>query len=144
MPKKKEVGAKEKNLMRRYLIWCYKTTKEDLDRIERYFTQRVVDEQLLKCLQKDPAIKKGADKDLVKAVDDFQQYMNIKLEKAVRQKFADQDQAVFHPEYHYLKLRFEAIEKTVVHFFGKVELSHIEALYETEMTRRILEAREHT
>jgi len=45
------MNLKEKNLLRRYLIWCYKTTKEELDKVDRYFTQDVADAYILKCLR---------------------------------------------------------------------------------------------
>lgn len=35
------------------------------------------------------------------------------------------------------------MEQVIVEILGKKELQTIQALYETEMTRRILEAREH-
>jgi len=37
-----------------------------------------------------------------------------------------------------------AIEKTIKYFLGDKELEKINHLYEQEMTKRILEAREHT
>jgi len=42
----------QKNLIRSYLVWCYKTTKEDLDKIDRYFTQNHVDNFILSRLKK--------------------------------------------------------------------------------------------
>ena len=42
---------KERNLIKRYLVWCYKTTKEELDKIDRYFTQLIADEFILKQLK---------------------------------------------------------------------------------------------
>ena len=33
MSKKRQFTQNEKNLIRRYLVWCYKTTKEELDKI---------------------------------------------------------------------------------------------------------------
>lgn len=50
--KKVKISYSQENLIRSYLIWCYKTTKEDLDRIDRYFTQVLVDRRLLDILLK--------------------------------------------------------------------------------------------
>ena len=44
------LSTEEKDLVRRYLVWCFKTTKEDLDRIDRKFTQLSVDRDMLKDL----------------------------------------------------------------------------------------------
>jgi hypothetical protein len=137
------MNKNEKNLVRRYLIWCYKTTKEDLDRIDRYFTQFEVDRQLLKTLQSMKGWKNVADPEQYKnLVDQFETYLHEKKSKAQAKKFYSPPK--LSAEYLYLRNRFEAIEKAVVHFLGKKELVKIERLYEEEMTRRILEAREHT
>jgi len=46
-----------KTLTKRYLLWCYKTTKEQLDWIDRKFTQIQVDRYTLKCLLKSKDLK---------------------------------------------------------------------------------------
>ena len=142
MPKKKKLTQNEKNLMRRYLMWCYKTTKEDLDRIDRYFTQSVVDQLILKDLQKSKDFKKNGK--YKKQVDAFAVYMETKTEKAQTVKFADKNCKEIKGEYLYSVNRFKAIEKVIVSFFGKKGLLEIEGLYEEEMSLRILEAKEHT
>ena len=65
------------HLTRRYLTWCYKTTKENLDRIDRYFTQDTVDQFLLQSLKEDPQAK-----GISSAIDAFAQYMDAKFKKA--------------------------------------------------------------
>jgi len=136
MPRKASLTANERNLIRRYLIWCYKTTKEDLDRIDRYFTQIKADEVVLKQLRKARA---HADR-----VGQFQAYMKSKEDNALKKKFKDGKGGEMLPEYQYLRQRFTAIETAICYFLGVKELKKICSLYETEMTRRILEAREHT
>ncbi len=135
----------EKQLTRRYLIWCYKTTKEELDKVDRYFTQLPVDDFILKKLKSFKEYKgvKGQTA-YRKKVDDFSLYMGKKEMNILKKKFLNSTKATFHPEYQYLKNRFFAIEKSIIHFFGPKELTKIRQLYEEEMTRRILEAREHT
>ncbi len=133
---------KEQGLVRRYLVWCYKTTKEELDKIDRYFTQAVVDDYLVERLENLPENKPGTP--FNKSVEGFIQYAQEKRSKAQGKKFTDSTQRTLHPDYQYLKARFEAIEQAICHFFDQKELEKITALYEKEMTERILQAREHT
>lgn len=133
----------EKNLMRRYLTWCYKTTKEELDKIDRYFTQLIADDFTLKQLQGTKGYKSSTDKDYKNLVDQFKVYMDKKESSVLKKKFKDQKHAKLNPEYQYLRARFSALEKTIKHFFGVNELVKIRSLYEQEMTNRILQAREH-
>lgn len=143
MPSRKKLSSPEKDLIRRYLIWCYKTTKEELDRVDRYFTQAIVDEKLLKAL-KSEAKKAGDNPVLTKKVEEFQTYMDTKMKNVLPKKYLDVSKKVLQPEYWYLQTRFKAIEQAIVSFLGEKELRSVQNLYETEMTRRILEAREHT
>jgi hypothetical protein len=143
--KKPQLNSTEKKLVRRYLIWCYKTTKEDFDRIERYFTQLKVDHHVLALLSQKPELKDPEfGPEYLKKINEFQKYIEEKAERVLPQKFADQDRGKLQPGYWYLKNRLEALEKAIVCFLGPVELRKIQALYEEEMTRRIMDAREHT
>ena len=137
------LAQKEQGLIRRYLVWCYKTTKEELDKIDRYFTQAVVDDYLIERLKTSPEYKARATP-FHKSVEDFIQYALEKKTKAEGRKFADSAQAVLHPDYQYLNARVTAIEQAICHFFDQKELERVAALYENEMTERILKAREHT
>jgi len=134
---------REKDLMRRYLVWCYKTTKEELDKIDRYFTQLIADDFTLKQLQGTQGYKSSVDKDYKNLVDQFKLYMDKKESSVLKKKFKDHKRTKLNPDYHYLWSRFAAIEKTIKHFLGVKELAKISLLYEQEMTRRILQAREH-
>ncbi len=131
--------AEEKKLIRRYLVWCYKTTKEELERVDRKFTQLVVDGRILKELEKNserPFIEKE--------IAEFKLYMATKRSDAQKSKFSDTALSNLNPRYVYLKNRFLAVKKAIADFLGKKELADIERLYEEEFTRRILESREHT
>ena len=88
--KSKKITANEQKLVWRYLLWCYKTTKETLDRIDRYYTQLWVDKFVLEDL------KAGS---YVKDNDEYRKFVDV---------FAD---------YKYLRNRFGAIEKAITHFF---------------------------
>ena len=131
--------SNERQLVRRYLIWCYKTTKEDLDRVDRYYTQFLVDQFVLDCLNKN----KNSDADYKKLVKNFEEYMAKKRANVDIKKFQDPTQNKLNPDYQYLHNRFLAIKKAIIQFLGKKELTKIINLYEEEMTNRILTAREH-
>ncbi len=139
-----QLNPDAKNLVRRYLLWCYKTTKEEFERIERKFTQLLVDEYVFDKLKKLPLtlpfeIQKGY---LVK-LDEFKNYIDKKRHDALTQKFSDQETQTLKGDYLYLRNRLTAIEKAIVHFLGPTQLKVIKSLYEKEMTERILTAREH-
>ena len=134
---------KEQDLIRRYLVWCYKTGKEELDKTDRYFTQAVVDDYLTERLKSLPEYEDRRTS-FYKSVEDFVQYAREKKAKAVEKKFADPAQTALHPDYQYLKARFAAIEQAICHFFDQKEVERIAALYEKEMTERILKAEGHT
>jgi len=139
------LAQNEKNLMRRYLLWCYKTTKEELDKIDRYFTQEKADRFILKNLKKNKELKIQKTKDACSGmVKDFEEYIELKILKANKKKFLDEKKKDLHPGYHYLRNRLEGIEKAGSHFLGKKAFDEIINLYEKEMTERILSAREHT
>ncbi|MDD3375550.1 MAG: hypothetical protein PHY73_07520 [Candidatus Omnitrophica bacterium] len=126
------------NLKKRYLLWCYKTTKEQLDWVDRKFTQLEVDRYVLKSLLKSKDLKSHP------KVDEFISYIEAKEKRGLKEKFLDAKSKKLKPEYVYLKSRLFAIEKAIVHFCGAKALKEIDALYESEMTRRILEARDHS
>ena len=130
----------QKNLIRRYLIWAYQSTRESFERIERKTTQLMVDEYVLASLEKDKGKK---DKDYQKQVDEFIKYIHSKKQDEISQKFTDSTKKKYHPQYLYFKNRLTAIEGAIAKFLGKSELKKIESLFEAEFTRRILESKDH-
>ena len=138
----KKIKAHEKALIRRYLVWCYKTTKESLDRIDRKFTQAAVDHYVLAHLRGVKGSGK-AHEDYDKLVEDFRGYIANKEKEGLGQKLVDGKKNVLHPQYFYLQNRLNALQAAIRHFLGPRELIKIDLLYEQEMTRRILESREH-
>ena len=133
MRKKGKLNAGRQHLIRRYLLWAYKSTKESFERIERKTTQLTVDEFILKYLFKHKYEIPPA----------FKTYISDKRKDELKLKFVDGDKQKLHPEYVYLKDRLEAIEAAIAYFLGAKELRQIQELYEKEFTRRILEARDH-
>lgn len=135
----------EKNLVRRYLLWCYKMTKEELERIDRKFTQLKVDEFVSRDLNGQMKSLKGKDsEEFLKKIEEFTEYIAKKKENADLEKFSDTSTKKLKTHYLYLEKRLSAIEKAITSFLGIAELRKIRDLYDQEMTRRILESREHT
>lgn len=133
-----------RNLIRRYLLWSYKMTKEELERIDRKFTQLEVDEFVAREFQRQIKTLKEKDREeFLKKIDEFKVYMAKKKQNADLEKFADASARRLKPQYLYLEKRLNAIEKAITSFLGVGELRKIQNLYDQEMTRRILESREH-
>jgi hypothetical protein len=124
-----------RNLKKRYLVWLYKTTKESLDRIERKFTQLEIDRLILAHLKKLDRQKKVSS-----FIADFKTYIQNKEKEGLGLKYQGLN---LKPEYYFLVLKLEAIEATIVKELGRKALLEIKSLYENEMTRRILESKEH-
>ena len=77
MKKSSNLSQENKRLIKRYLTWCYKTTKEELDRIDRMFTQLLVDAYVLSKLEHNSEVRR------LKELDKFRLYIQNKEEKAL-------------------------------------------------------------
>jgi len=140
----KESNLNEKKLKSRYLVWLYKTTKEQLDRIDRKFTQLEVDRFIQSGLEKDiKGLSTGQKDNLAKYLNEFKEYIAKKEAEAGALKFDSQKPKKEKPEYVFLKLKLKQIEKKIEVLLGKKALEEISDLYEQEMLRRIIEEREH-
>jgi len=130
----------EKNLQFRYLIWLYKTTKEAFDSYERKFTQIEIDELILRTIEQDlkesylPAEKKVFEK----YVNGLRSYVSAKENACLKLKYKGKK---INPEFLFLDVKLNAIEKTIVTMFGKQEFDRIRDAYHQEMLRRIMEDR---
>jgi hypothetical protein len=124
-----------KNLKKRYLIWLYKTTKEALDRIERKFTQLEIDRFILEELK-----KQDKNNQVEKFIREFEVYIQNKEKDGLSLKYSGKK---LNPEYQFLILKLNAIEKAIIKNLGKNALTQIQSLYEKEMTERILKSTEH-
>lgn len=124
-----------KKLKKRYLVWLYKTTKEELDRIERKFTQLEIDNLILKELL-------GMDKNkrLEKFIEEFKAYVQNKEKEGMELKFEDGE---ISQGFLFLESKLKAIEKTIIGEFNEAALNEIKSLYEKEMTERVLKSAEH-
>jgi len=125
----------KRDIKKRYLLWLYKTNKEAFDRIERKFTQLEIDIFILKALK-----RLDKDKRIKKHIREFESYIQHKEKEGLGLKY---ENGQLKPDYYFLVLRLKAIEKSIVKELGKNTLKEIKALYEKEMTERILRSTEH-
>ncbi len=130
------------NLKKRYLIWLYKVTKEAFDRYERKFTQFEIDEFLLQEIEKElkDSYMPSEKKELEKYVNDFRDYIAKKEEACLKLKYKGKRT---NPEFIFLDVKLEAVEKAIARELGKEELKEIKDSYQQEMTKRIFQEREH-
>jgi len=130
----------DQGLKKRYLIWLYKTTKEAFDCYERKFTQLEIDQSILQEIEKElkgsylPHEKKA----LEKHVNDFRDYIAKKEDVCVKLKYKGKK---MNPEFIFLDVKLEAIEKAITKELGRDALAKIKEVYEQEMQRRIMEQR---
>src|SRR5882672_8783010 len=93
----------EKALIRRYLVWCYKTTKEELDRVDRKFTQLLVDYRIQNKLKtKKVQLSGHLRTQYEKSMTDFKDYIRNKEKDAHQLKFSDSTGKTPQPNYLYL------------------------------------------
>ena len=133
-----------RDLIRRYLLWLFKTTKESFERIERKTTQLVVDEYILERIKTaGSGVPVSARKGYDGLVEEFKTYIKTKRADELKLKFLNGKGKSLHPQYVYLKNRLQAVEAAIRHFLGEKELRAMRSLYEKEFTGRILQARDH-
>ncbi len=126
------------SLLKRYLLWLYKTTKDACDKIDRKFTQLEIDRQIEKILEKsvdacDPVLKQA----LVLQLGEWKAYIIGKEADAERLKFDSNGQ--LDPHYAFLCLKKEAVERLILMHFGPKGLNQIKDLCEEASIMRILE-----
>jgi hypothetical protein len=122
------------SLKKRYLIWFYKQVRESLDKVDRKFTQLEIDQYILEQMH-----KLDTNRAAKNYIEEFKVYIQNKEKDALGRKYNGKE---LKPEYYFLQLKLQAIEKSIEKEFGKKGLEEIEALYEQEMIRRILQERE--
>lgn len=131
-----------RNLRKRYLIWLYKTTKEEFDKYERKFTQTDIDKDLLMEMENQllgvylPHEKAN----LEKFVNQYREYISGKEKDCLELKYQGKKT---NPEFIFLDVKLNAVEKLIVKELGRRGLERTKALYELEMAERILRSAEH-
>ena len=131
-----------KNLKKRYFIWLYKTTKEAFDKYERKFTQVEIDKDILLEMENTlmGAYLPHEKIELEKMVNSFQEYISAKEKTCLELKYQG---LRTNPEFIFLDVKLNVLEKLITKELGKKSLEEIKALYEKEMTSRILRGAEH-
>jgi hypothetical protein len=132
----------ERNLKKRYLVWLYKITKDAFDRYERKFTQLDIDRELLSEIEKGlkSAYLPEDKKELEKFVNEFMNYIDEKEKQCLALKYKGKK---ISPEFLFLDIKLEAIEKIIISELGKKALEEIKEIYEQEMIDRIIKSTEH-
>ncbi|MDD5252600.1 MAG: hypothetical protein WC416_02790 [Candidatus Omnitrophota bacterium] len=131
-----------KNLRKRYLVWLYKTTKEAFDKYERKFTQIDIDKDILSEVENEllgaylPHEKEYLDK----LLNQYREYISAKEKSCLELKYQGKKT---NPEFLFLDIKLNAVEKLIAQELGRRGLEKIKALYEQEMTDRILRSTEH-
>ena len=131
-----------KNLKKRYFVWLYKTTKEAFDKFERKFTQTDIDKDILKEIENTlmGAYLPHEKAQLEKLVNSFREYIAAKEKSCLELKYQG---LRTNPEFIFLDVKLNAIEKLIIKELGRRGLAEIKALYEKEMTQRILRSVDH-
>jgi hypothetical protein len=123
-----------KDLKARYLIWFYRATREALEKTERKFSQIDIDRGILKELNK--LDKPGRAQ---KYIGEFRDYISNKEKDGMAKKYAN---GQLSPDYYFLAIKLEAIEKVILAELGRPALLKIKKLYHEQMVKRILEERQ--
>ena len=108
-----------RNLKFRYLLWLYKTTKEEFDLIERKFTQIDIDKKMMRYMKEHFDSRNLKRKNEArKLLKDFKEYIDKKEKDGQLLKF---DGRKLQPGYYHLALKLEAIEKAIAEKQNKRE-----------------------
>jgi len=131
-----------RNLRKRYLIWLYKTTKEAFDKYERKFTQTDIDKDLLLEMENEllGVYLPHEKTQLEKFVNQFREYISAKEKSCLELKYQGKKT---NPEFIFLDVKLNAVEKLITQELGRRGLEKIKSLYELEMVERILRSTEH-
>lgn len=129
------------NLKYRYLLWLYKTVKDEVDRIDRKFTQVEVDREIGKHIARNAHLSQLEDSDRFRELQGaWKEYVDKKEADGHALKF---DGKKLKADYYFTRMKLEAVEKIIRKVFGDKVLKEIKTAYEEEMCKRILESREH-
>ena len=130
-----------KNLKYRYLLWLYKTTKEEMDRIDRKFTQLDVDQEIYKYINDHMDVNQVFNHERLNVLKkSFEEYMRKKEKDGQKSKIEGGKEKA---DYYFLSLKLKAIEDVIVRLFGARARTDIKKAYEKEMRKRILKSTEH-
>lgn len=125
-------------LSKRYLLWLYKTTKEELDKIERKFTQLEIDREIEKLLEKEAKLLGAATREGVAPhLKAWREYVFEKESEAQKLKFGDDGQP--QPEYLFLHLKLKVVERVATARFGRKAFHEFKEICEAAAVHRIVD-----
>lgn len=128
----------KKSLHKRYLFWLYKTTKDELDKIDRKFTQLEIDKRIEKILKrKAGAWGRQTKEGILPFLKEWQEYIFTKESDAQKLKFSEDGH--INPGYLFLCLKLEAITDIIKTTLGKSGLLEFRRIYEEYAMKRISE-----
>jgi hypothetical protein len=104
----------DKSLVKRYLFWLYKMTRDELDRIDRKFTQLEVDRGIQKI---------------------FREHEDGVLAPFI----GEWDKGGVLSSYVFLRLKLEAVQSVASKRFGRRIVSEFEKIYEDAAMKNILQ-----
>ena len=110
----------KRSLYKRYLFWLYKTTRTEIDKVDRKFTQLEIDRKIEKIL--------SANKGISAQLKEWKDYILSKESDALKQKFASDGS--LDPGYRFLCLKLEAVEAITKKMFGARTLAEFKRLCE--------------
>jgi hypothetical protein len=125
-----------RSLQKRYLFWLYKTTKDELDRIDRKFTQLDIDRAMLDFFRGRAV---GA-RDVVKGgvdifVREWQEYVTGKEADARKLRFDEKGGIL--ASYYFLHLKLKAVLDLAQRRFGARAVRDFKRYYEEASMRLI-------
>lgn len=127
-----------KSLSKRYLFWLYKTTKDELDKIERKFTQLAIDRRIAKVLGRDTkALGSSLAQALAPFLKEWKEYVFQKESDAANLKFTPD--GAFQGRYVFLHLKLKAVLEAARDILGKKALGEFKKLYEEAAIEGILQ-----
>jgi len=127
----------EKSLVKRYLFWLYKTTKDETDKIDRKFTQLDIDRRLQKILNIEVSLLNGSLRESIAPfLNDWKEYIFQKESDAQKLKFNEAGQ--LDAKYVFLHLKLKAIRHSIELLFGRRGFRQFRKLYEEAAMKGIL------
>jgi hypothetical protein len=141
LTQKKGIGPEPddvRSLQKRYLFWLYKTTKDELDRIDRKFTQLDIDREMLDVFRRRAVDARDTVKGGVDAfVREWQEYVAGKEADARKLRF-DEDGHIM-ASYYFLHLKLKTVLRIVRRRFGARTVGDFKRLYEEASMRLIVQ-----
>ncbi len=143
----------KRSLSRRYLFWLYKTTKDELDKVDRKFTQLDIDRAIQKMLVIKTGALKGALKDDVAPyLAEWKEYILQKEGEGIGLKFSSSGRldpsligigrsvpSGLDPKYLFLSLKLEAVTAITTKMFGANTLKEFRKLCEEAAMKMIMQ-----